>query len=554
MRSLAFFATPYSLGLKQMPPTIESGRRLAESAQSSCPTEADVAPELPPARDPSSNSSNSTWCPAWRSELEAAGILPPRQPLEWRLKRQIDNLITHWLRPFKHGIWPENLRTHEPKNRTAVEWFGLGEGRQCPLVSVVGGRVFLEIPEGSHFFTLPLSGCSKTSEGGRQLTVLRLLFIALRQHRLPDFQFRLCSDDYCHGLFEAGAGTRSLPLLTSVCCETARTIPSVQWNVLSSRDPDLGEWDATLSRLRAQRHAHARLWECRQPKAVWRGSIADHHVYNTRWSSRGELAQERVVASNWQRAGRVALAYQKCRHPELLDVRFKLLRQRNNFDSNCTAVASRDRPAGMPMTEQARRFRYMVHVEGIAGWADRLRHVLLSGATPLKQEMGVGEWFEPLLEPWKHYVPVSSTLSNLSSAILWARENDAKARKITIEVARLMEGVLSEDAVVYYQVQLFVRYASLWRGANPLQRPISRSLTWLNCTVEAQSDAAWETDCKLLDPETGEDSFHPIGEPASRYRNLKHHWLTRNGPPKDAPRPAGQLWLEDGVHEPDFNP
>ena len=65
-------------------------------------------------------------------------------------------------------------------------------------------------------------------------------------------------------------------------------------------------------------------------------------------------------------------------------MRFKLLRQRNNFDPNCTAVASRDRPAGMPMTEQARRFRYMVHVEGIAGWADRLRHVLLSGATPLK--------------------------------------------------------------------------------------------------------------------------------------------------------------------------
>ena len=151
-------------------------------------------------------------------------------------------------------------------------------------------------------------------------------------------------------------------------------------------------------------------------------------------------------------------------------------------------------------------------------------------------------------------MPVSSTLSNLSSAILWARENDAKARKIATEVARLMEGILSEDAVVYYQVQLFVRYASLWRGANPLQRPISRSLTWLNCTVEARSDAAWETDCKLLDPETGEDSFHPILEPARRYGNMKHHWLNRNDPPKDAPRPAGQLWLEDGVHEPDFNP
>ena len=57
-----------------------------------------------------------------------------------------------------------------------------------------------------------------------------------------------------------------------------------------------------------------------------------------------------------------------------------------------------------------------VHVEGNGGWADRLRHLLLSGMLVLKQQTGVREWWEVPLQPWVHYVPVSSTLHNLSQA------------------------------------------------------------------------------------------------------------------------------------------
>ena len=63
------------------------------------------------------------------------------------------------------------------------------------------------------------------------------------------------------------------------------------------------------------------------------------------------------------------------------------------------------------------------YVAGNGGWADRLRHLLLSGAVVLKQETGVGEWWEPLLKPWRHFVPVSSTLHNLSAAVSWVRRS-----------------------------------------------------------------------------------------------------------------------------------
>lgn len=504
----------------------------------------DMTTALPNRSSPLSARSNDSSCSAWTSELEAAGVISPQQPLDWRLKRKLDHLVTHWLRPFENGIWPENLRTHAPKNRTHVENYGLGEGRHCPLVSVVAGRVYIEIPEDTRFWTLSLSKCSRSSEGGRQLTVLRLLFIALRVRQLPDFQFRLCSDDYCHGLFEAGGTHKrsSVPLFASVSCETHRTLPAVQWNTLSSRDPDFGQWDAALSDMRLQRQSLDRLWECREPKAVWRGAIADNHVYNVRWTWRGQLAQEQVVGANWQKAGRMALAFQKCQHPDLLDVRFKLLRSKQ-VDANCTNIASKDKPKSMSMSEQARRFRYMVHVEGIAGWADRLRHVLLSGATALKQEVGVREWYEPLLEPWKHYVPVASTLWNLSHAVRWARTHDVEARRIAANAASLIDGVLSEAAVTYYQVELFSKYAALWRGATALQRPVSRSLAQLNCSVERRGEL-WDTECALLNPDTGEDSWVPPGERRRRFENMKHLWLARGDASRPAPpRPHEQMSL-----------
>eukprot|EP00966_Prymnesium_polylepis_P090925 2105316-Prymnesium_polylepis.1 len=117
----------------------------------------------------------------------------------------------------------------------------------------------------------------------------------------------------------------------------------------------------------------------------------------------------------------------------------------------------------MSLPQQLSQFKYLVHVEGNGGWADRLRHALLSGALVMKQDMGVTEWYEPLVEPWKHFVPVSSTLHNLSDAVQWARAHDRQAAAMASASADLVEQALSEPAVVYYQSELFRRYAGLWR-------------------------------------------------------------------------------------------
>merc|ERR1711965_882886 len=77
--------------------------------------------------------------------------------------------------------------------------------------------------------------------------------------------------------------------------------------------------------------------------------------------------------------------------------------------------------------------------------------------------MGVKEFYEPMFRPWEHYVPVDSTLSNLSAAVRWALREDSAAHAMALRAASRADEVLSEAALATYQEELFVQYAALFR-------------------------------------------------------------------------------------------
>ena len=174
------------------------------------------------------------------------------------------------------------------------------------LVLVNNGRVYVESPRYARTFSQSVAGCNVTHEQGRLTTVLRLLLLTLRTTSPPlqDFHFRLCGDDFCHGLWEQ----RATPFFTMVSCGSAPTIPAVQWNTLEDRDPDLSVWSATMARRRQLREKNAADWQCRKSLAVWRGSLNDMFAYNLDWTQNHTLARRKIDQTNWMQAGRTALA------------------------------------------------------------------------------------------------------------------------------------------------------------------------------------------------------------------------------------------------------
>ena len=100
----------------------------------------------------------------------------------------------------------------------------------------------------------------------------------------------------------------------------------------------------------------------------------------------------------------------------------------------------------------------------------------------------VVEWWEVLLEPWRHYVPISSTLGNLSEGVRWVRRNQQRARGIAEEAARLVESLLAPATLVLYTEALFLHYADIYRlafaGKTTSPTDTASGQTALNADVE----------------------------------------------------------------------
>jgi len=438
-------------------------------------------------------SSNSSWavrCPAWRSELHGD------VPLDPDVELLVARLASSCLSPFAaRGVHAHQLR---PKLGNArADCAQATPSRICPLVIVRGGKMFVHIPPKSRLFDQPLFGCRNSEQGSsmhRLRTLLRTLHIVVAEGSppLPDFEARLCVDDFCHGLFEDRG---PLPWFTMCSCSGTPSIAALGWNSGaafggSPRDPDLSTWEAVLAHRHKAFADNDKRWACRSPVAAWRGSISDSHVTNADWSEHRTLRRIPWSDARWREQGRLALVGAKCADPQLFDIYVAGVHGRVDAESFARCLRELDDQRSVPTSVLAARYKYAIHVEGSGGWADRYKHLLLSGAVVLKQEAGVREWFEPLLEPWQHYVPVSSTLHNLSAAVRWAREHDAQARAIAARAAALMQRLLAPQVLVRYQTLLFRGYAALYNGSAQSAGPRPSEAAAASSSTQAERAAS----------------------------------------------------------------
>ena len=210
---------------------------------------------------------------------------------------QLTWLADHWLRPFvKAGIRATDLlpRAGEDKSQCT----SVTPNRLCPLVIVRNGQLLLQVSPKSRLFMQPLAGCHNDTVQGtsarRLQTLLRLLLLVLRDEpKLPDFELRVCCDDFCHGDFEG----RSVPWLTMASCATAPSIAAVQWNTQLGRVADLSDWNEVLRRRRRWREGQTGRWACKESVAAWRGSMSESFTTNMPWTARHKLERRPIESS-----------------------------------------------------------------------------------------------------------------------------------------------------------------------------------------------------------------------------------------------------------------
>lgn len=95
------------------------------------------------------------------------------------------------------------------------------------------------------------------------------------------------------------------------------------------------------------------------------------------------------------------------------------------------------------------RYKYVVHIQGHVS-AFRLSTELSMNCVLLIVESEWKLWYQHLLVPYRHFVPVKSDLSDLMQRIDWCRENDGLCRQIALDAREFHRLNLKRDSILNF--------------------------------------------------------------------------------------------------------
>ena len=99
-----------------------------------------------------------------------------------------------------------------------------------------------------------------------------------------------------------------------------------------------------------------------------------------------------------------------------------------------------------------------------ASW--RECRILASGSVLLRVEGKFSVWYDSIIKPWIHYVPIKKDLSDLVEKIQWLRNNDKAAKKITENARKFVLTYFSFQNQLMFIKDTLIEYSKL-PGSKP---------------------------------------------------------------------------------------
>jgi hypothetical protein len=97
--------------------------------------------------------------------------------------------------------------------------------------------------------------------------------------------------------------------------------------------------------------------------------------------------------------------------------------------------------------QQQSQYKYVFELEGNVA-AHRIASDMLFGSVPLIVESGYRLWFEHLLKPYVHYIPIKSDFSDLKETLLWCHNHDEECQQIGKNARQFALDILKKDVIV----------------------------------------------------------------------------------------------------------
>lgn len=356
------------------------------------------------------------------------GVLPTDS-----VKSYYRQLAKSYLSTFRNGIYRQ-LHFDILRRRTyALTPPGANKGVQSMLFQIIGGKVYLMDP-----YEVPRN--SKPFYRTRINEVIWILSKLATEGRIKNTEFLMSIHDCVQTVnqphtYRGAHYQESNPSFTIVNCNFSNNIPFPMWEGSRNRDGGFSGWDSQMQEY-AQDDTS---WDKKIPKAVFRGGNRPSMYF------RNKSDADRHCDD----VGRTKLLHLSKIEPELLDI---------SIGGKCGRVHTQ---LERLEPKEHHKFKYILYAEGNCMWADRTRQQVFGPSLIIKQETPCGQFFEPLMKPFTHYIPTDFFFSDTIDKVKWAKDHDEEAKGIVRNSNEFAHNFLTLKGIESYVEVLLEEYTAL---------------------------------------------------------------------------------------------
>lgn len=128
-------------------------------------------------------------------------------------------------------------------------------------------------------------------------------------------------------------------------------------------------------------------------------------------------------------------------------------------------------PASELKHEAFCQYKYLFHFRGVAA-SFRLHHLFLCGSLVIHVASDWIEFFYERLEPWYHYIPITTDFNNVENILLFVQNNDRLVSKIARQGRDFIWNYLTMDNVELYWKELLLEYHKLFANQKPIVKKL----------------------------------------------------------------------------------
>lgn len=200
-------------------------------------------------------------------------------------------------------------------------------------------------------------------------------------------------------------------------------------------------------------------WSEKKGKAIWRGGVTDSGVAPLLPSPRLNLCRLSKSHPEW-----IDALFYSCEYP----VARKLIEQEGLLSSFVSKL-------------DHLHYKYLPALDGRMCTYPGYQWRLLSDTLTLKQESDQIQWFYSALQPYRHYLPIASDMSDVVEKVKWAEAHEPEVLNMVENARQFTSNHLLYEDCYRYLYLVFQKYATTQQiDFKALKQKTKRDPHWVN--------------------------------------------------------------------------